>query len=249
MKGNLICEIIIVLLVCNSFGGSRLDSLQSCAEQSGLQHTSGFRMSQVIRREGQHPRKFKAECHLANKGEKLLVIFEDPPDMAGVKLLFKDFGKHLWTYFPQTNRVRKIVGTQSDQPIGSLGFSYNDLFPFLNDSLYTAKTIGSEKVNGSPCDILQLTHDVNVDTDYKKAHVLVDPEQCRIALSKFFGKDGRLLKTIHFESYEKVEGRAIPAKIRVTQPQKGEESEIKVLAIEFDKQYGSTYFSEISLKR
>jgi outer membrane lipoprotein-sorting protein len=244
---------IVLLLVGFMFGPAwadpQADSLMKCLESSGLGQTSGFKMKQVIKREGQAPRTFQAESYLTGKAEKLLVKFEEPADMAGVKLLFWDQGKQLWTYFPSTNRVRKMAGASSGQPIGSLGFTYDDLFPYLDKNTYTATVTGEQDVAGTACRVVELAHNANSASTYKKSRIFIGKEQCRLCQSQFFGANDRLLKTVAFEKYETVEGRTIPIEIRIAQPDLGEESVIKILAVEFSKDYGSTFFSERSLKR
>jgi outer membrane lipoprotein-sorting protein len=225
------------------------DSLMKCVENSGLGQASGFKFKQVIKREGQAPRKYQAECYLANRAEKLLIKFEDPADMAGMKLLLKEQGKQMWTYFPSSNRVRKMAGASSGQQIGSLGFSYDDLFPYLEGEDYNTKVVGENKVSGQACKVVEVVHKSGGTTTYKKSQVSIDAENCLLRQSQFFGEKNRLLKTVHFSKYQKVEGRNIPVQITITQPDLGEESNITVLAVEFEQDYGSTFFSELSLKR
>jgi hypothetical protein len=225
------------------------DSLLNCLESSGLGQTSGFNLKQVINREGQAPRTFQAECYLTHRAENLLIKFEEPADMAGVKLLFWDQGKQLWTYFPSTNRVRKMAGASSGQQIGSLGFTYDDLFPYLDKNTYTSKVMGEKDVANSACQVVEIIRSANAGSMYKKSQIYVEKEKCRLRQSQFFGDKDRLLKTVTFEKYEVVEGRTIPTQIRITQPDLGEESVIKILAVEFAKDYGTTFFSERSLKR
>ena len=225
------------------------DSLMKCVENSGLGQASGFKFKQVIKREGQAERKYQAECYLTNRAEKLLIKFEDPADMAGMKLLLKEQGKQMWTYFPSSNRVRKMAGASSGQQIGSLGFSYDDLFPYLEGEDYNTKVVGKNEVSGYPCQIVEVVHKTGGATTYKKSQVSIDAENCMLRQSQFFGEKNRLLKTVHFAKYSKVEGRTIPVQIKITQPDLGEESSITVLAVEFEQDYGSTFFSELSLKR
>jgi hypothetical protein len=226
------------------------DSLMGCVENSGLGQASGFKFKQVIQQEGQASRKYQAECYLANRAEKLLIKFEDPADMAGMKLLLKEQGKQMWTYFPSSNRVRKMAGASSGQQIGSLGFSYDDLFPYLEGEDYNTKVVGKNQVSGIACQIVEVIHkNGGGTTTYKKSQVSIDAENCMLRQSQFFGDNNRLLKTVHFAKYSKVEGRTIPIQIKITQPDLGEESNITVLAVEFEQDYGPTFFSELSLKR
>jgi hypothetical protein len=227
----------------------RADSLLTRIESSGLGQTSGFKMKQVINREGQAPRTFQAESYLTNRAEKLLVKFEEPADMAGVKLLFWDQGKQLWTYFPSTNRIRKMAGASSGQPIGSLGFTYDDLFPYLDKNTYTSRVVGEQDLAGISCKVVEIVHNAASKSAYKKSRLFIEPGKCLVRQSQFFGPNDRLLKTVQFEKYEIVEGRTIPTQIRITRPDLGEESVIKILAVEFSKNYGPTFFSERSLKR
>ena len=140
------------------------DSLLKCLETSGLGQTSGFKLKQVINREGQSPRTFQTECYLTSRAEKLLVKFEEPADMAGVKLLFWDQGKQLWTYFPSTNRIRKMVGASSGQQIGQGGtFRIGDgpeggidLLAKAGDDL-GINGIGLGENAQSPCEVADLS--------------------------------------------------------------------------------------------
>jgi len=243
----------IIILVCSLvtiiFSDEDAEKILDCLESSGLGLTSGFEFKQIIKRENQSPRTFQAECYLVNKADKLLIMFEEPADMSGVKLLLKNKGKQLWTYFPRTNRVRKMIGASSGQNIGSLGFSYNDIFPYLEENSYSSKLVGKEKVDKLECDKIEITYNSDSNSEYVKSFLLIDEQKCALRKSMFYGEKDRLLKTVKFSIYETVEDKYVPTKINITQPDKGEESDITILGVDFDKDYGSTFFSERSLKR
>ena len=250
IRGTLLLAVLAILaFTAPGSAQPSLDSLKRCVERSGLGQTSSFRMRQVILRDGQPARTFQAECRLANRGEKLMIRFDDPPDMANVKLLFKDWGKQLWTYFPSTNRVRKMAGATSTQPIGSFGFSYNDLIPFLNDSSYAFKVLDDQAAGGRGYHRLEVRYGTRQSSLYRKSELRIDAADCTLHEALLFGDGDRLLKTIRFQDYRTVKNRLVPSKIRLTQPDLGEQADITLLAIEFDKDYGPVFFTERGLKQ
>ena len=101
----------------------------------------------------------------------------------------------------------------------------------------------------SPAIVVPRAISTDATTTYKKSTVAVDKQSCLLRRSQFFGEGDRLLKTVHFIDYQTVEGRTIPTQINITQPDLGEKSTVSVLAVEFDKDYGPTFLSELSLKR
>jgi outer membrane lipoprotein-sorting protein len=225
------------------------EELRKCLQSNGFAQISGFSIRQTIEKEGQDTQKFKAECCLDNKGEKMIVEFKDPPGMANTKVLFKEYGKLVWMYFPASNRVRKIVVASNTEKVGNLGFTYSDLFPYMQDSNYQVSIAGEKTVNGFNCVIYDITNNINNNVNITKSQLYIDKVNCKLIHSEAYSRDNRLVKRIDFNNYKSVENKNIPSEIIINQDYLGEKVTINILGIECGKKYSLSHFSEISLKR
>lgn len=247
-------HMILILILCATTvfpNEQRAKKLLQCFKKTGLSQVDGFLFRQTIEREGRDSQSFLIECYLANKGEKVIAKFEEPPKMSGTKILLKDHGKLLWTYFPSTNRVRKIAVRNSTDNIGSLGFSYGDLFPYLNDSSHKAQVIGSEVINKRSYEIVEIVHEADTVTAFSiyKTQLFIHEEDGLALKSVHKTKENRIIKVVHFESYKEVDDITVPQKIVIEQNDIGEKNTLEILAFEAEKEFTPSFFSELSLKR
>jgi outer membrane lipoprotein-sorting protein len=225
------------------------EELRLCMEKNGFAQISGFAIKQTIEKEGQDCQKYKADCYLDNKGEKMIIEFKDPPGMANTKVLFKDYGKLVWMYFPASNRVRKIVVASNTEKVGNLGFTYSDFFPYMQDENHSVTLAGEKTINNTDCIVYEINNDIKNSVNINKTRLFISKSACKLIHSEAFTSDNRLVKRIDFNNYKTVENKNIPSEIIINQDDLGEKVTINILGIECNKKYSPSYFSEISLKR
>ena len=94
-------------------------------------------------------RTFVFESWSQNKGEKNLVRYLEPSRVKGQAILMLNHADDIWSFFPRTQRVRKLASHAKKQKMQGSDFSYEDMGSgdaFIED--YTAKRLDDTKAEG-----------------------------------------------------------------------------------------------------
>ena len=136
-------------------------------------------------------------------GDKSVVIFDDPDDVAGTALLtftHKVGSDDQWLYLPALRRVKRIASNNKAGPFMGSEFAYEDLASQEVEK-YTYRYDGEEAVDG---------HDTyrveRVPTDknsgYSRQLVWWDANEYRVIKVEYYDRKGDLLKTLTMHEYE-----------------------------------------------
>lgn len=124
------------------------------------------------------------------KGEKRLTVFTAPADLKGTKLLILSSAE-MYVYLPAFGKVRRIASHAADQGLFGLAFSQEDLATQKYSGSYSAK---QESATSSEIR-LSLTPLAGKSTTYAKIQLTIAKDKNVPTEIKYFGSDGKLVKT------------------------------------------------------
>lgn len=114
-------------------------------------------------------RTFVSESWSKDNGEKTLVRYISPKRVKGQAILMLNNADDIWSFFPRTQRVRKLATHAKKQKMQGSDFSYEDMGSgdaFIND--YTPKRLEDEEMEGKECFKLELTKKEDSDLSYSR---------------------------------------------------------------------------------
>ena len=141
-------------------------------------------------------------------GDKSLVVFDEPRDVAGTALLthaHTEGDDDRWLYLPALRRVKRIASSgQSGAFMGS-EFAYEDLGG-QDIAKYHFKWLRDETVDGVEMHVLErIPKDDN--SGYSRQVVWLDQQHLLLRKVEFFDRKGALLKTLSAGTYDQYKGR------------------------------------------
>ncbi len=169
------------------------------------------------------------------KGRELALVrvLEGGPRDTGMMTLKRD--KQLWNWLPQAARVMKLPSAM----LGD-GWMGSDL---TNDDLvrgsslvddFDAKLIGIVKLSGGDAWQVVLTAKPNAPVVWGKLELQIDRARCLPVQERFFDEDGKPLRTLQFSDFRTAGWRHFPAKTTVIPEEKGRETVLQYLELQFD---------------
>lgn len=171
-----------------------------------------------------------------------------PRKEKGTKML--KIGKDLWTYSPRSDRIIRIAGHLLRQPVMGSDLSYEDSLEeeSLRVSYRVARVTPGEH-EGRPIWVLDLEAREE-GLAYPTKRMWVDRERFLPLRQEWFGKSGRLLKTVAATRVEQLEGRWYPTAVLFKDVLKsGRGTEILLDSIDFSPRFTERTFSRQNLRR
>ena len=141
---------------------------------------------------------------------KFYCEYLSPAQEKGTKML--KLGEDLWIFDPATDRSIQISGSMLKQSLVGSDLSYEDMMEVapLQEN-YTAEIQKEIKHEGRKCWVLNLIAK-NPDESYHKRIIYVDKERYVSLYEEWYGKNGKLLKTVEASSVKNIDGRWVPTK-------------------------------------
>jgi hypothetical protein len=143
------------------------------------------------------------ELQQKDVGDKTMIIFDQPRDVAGTAFL--TYSQILqpddqWLYLPALKRVKRISSKNKSGPFMGSEFSYEDISsPEVGK--YTYKYIGAEACGKMDCTIVE-RYPLYEHSGYTKQVVYLDNEEFRPIIIKSYDRKGDLLKTLEYKGYQ-----------------------------------------------
>ena len=126
------------------------------------------------------------------------ITFLQPAEDAGIELLMLEQGKgqaaQQFLWLPKTRRLRRIGGSQRNSAFMDTDFSFGDLDSHGMQG-GEAHTLGQQVVGGVNCTRVEVTTP-DPDEAYGKVELWIDPAASVPRQMTFYGKDGKLQKTL-----------------------------------------------------
>ncbi len=226
------------------------------SHRSGFQsNTATGRMVLRDRHGRESVREFRARSlEVENDGDKSMIIFERPRDIARTALLtfahrFGDDDQ--WLFLPALQRVKRLRSTGRSSPFLASEFTYEDMIGQEVEK-YTFKWI-----KDAPCpDAASLMCYVNEqypkddDSGYSRQVVWLDQTEYRIYRVEFFDRKGAHLKTLVVKGHEPFEGKLWrPTEMIMTNHQNGRSTVMSWQDYDFSVSLEADDFTRRALER
>lgn len=151
------------------------------------------------------------------------ITFLAPPEDAGVELLMLEQGKgqaaQQFLWLPKTRRLRRIGGSQRNSAFMDTDFSFGDLDGHGMQA-GEAHKLATENVGGVPCQKIEVTMP-DPEEAYGKIELWIDEKLSVPRQMAFYGKDGKLAKTLTVDAIDNADGKATLKKFHMQNHQRG----------------------------
>jgi len=179
----------------------------------------GFALDVTYSRPDKEDQKFGFDVRVRGRTNSL-VRYTAPPTDAGKKLLL--MGQNMWIYIPGTRRAIRISAQQ--QLLGQV--SNADVARVVFSIDYEPETTPDATSNGMPngvkaeqfegTDVYLLTLKAkDQGSPYQRIELRVAQADLHPLEARFFALSGRLMKSVRYQDYQEVEGKARPMQLEV----------------------------------
>ncbi|MFB0516835.1 MAG: outer membrane lipoprotein-sorting protein [Candidatus Neomarinimicrobiota bacterium] len=211
-------------------------------------NSSGI-MRQTITTSTGQKRTFELESFSANKGEKSLMRYQKPASVRGQAFLMLNNADDIWTYFPRTNRVRKLASHAKKQKVQGSDFTYEDMGS--GDSWkkeYNPVNLGEEKYEGQKCWKLQCTAVPEEEPSYSQIMIWVQQDNYHPLRIDYYEED-ELLKSLYMYDIQEVDGYPTATRMIMRNHQEATETSMEIISVSYSWEPPAGFFSERNLKK
>lgn len=195
--------------------GRAIASEQDRRDTGWGDYTNDFRM--ILRDGGGREivrtgRQMFKEVPASDEGDKSLIIFDQPRDIAGTvtlthsKILDPD---DQWIYLPEVKRVKRISSANKSGSFVGSEFAFEDLASQEVDK-YSYRYLGmepcGEALPGAQCFKMERYPEYD-NSGYSKQVVWSDTEEFEVRRIDYYARNQSLLKTLTFTGYQQFGGR------------------------------------------
>lgn len=184
-------------------------------------------------------------------GERTLVVFQQPRDIAGTILLShaREQADDLqWLYLPSLRRTKRIAGAQRVAPFVGSEFSFEDLAPQMLDQ-YHYEWLAQELLDGLACDVIRRTP-TDPRSGYSAQRVWIDQQHQQVRKIEFLNRAGQLHKTLRLHDYQHHGGQFWrPHQLDMINHLNGKRTDLRLTRIDFDVALGAQTFEKAHLDR
>lgn len=189
-------------------------------------------------------RTMQTESYSIAGGDKTYMVYLSPSRVKGTAFLL--VGDAIWTYFPSTERVRKLAShAKKGNAMGS-DFSYDDMMSSNRRSEEYDVLLEREDRGFY---YLELIAKAGSDTGYSKIVAKIRKEDFMTLEVKFYDDGGVHLKTMTMSDFKEMGGRVIPTKMVMENVQTAHRTSFQIRKAEFDIEIPDKYFTVNYLKR
>ncbi|MEL7059162.1 MAG: outer membrane lipoprotein-sorting protein [Acidobacteriota bacterium] len=140
-------------------------------------------------------------------GDKSLVVFDEPRDIAGTAFL--SHAKILeaddqWLYLPSLRRVKRISSANKSGPFLGSEFAFED-FTAQELEKFDYRFVRTEPCGDLVCDVIELTPRYE-HSGYTRLLAWIDQTDHQYRRIEFFDRGGEALKTLEIDAYRQYEG-------------------------------------------
>ena len=247
--------LIAVMAALTTFAAkARAESAEAIlkkVDEASFTRSSQLTMSQKVVTPGGDERTFKMTVYSENGNEKGLTVYTWPKQVTGMKILSLNDGDDIWTYFPSSNRTRKLASSARNRKVQGSDFTYDDLATGKMVKQWQGTVLGTEKMSGKTCYKLALKPTAHGPKSYSKTVVWVDKATYTPVRIDYFDPDGVYLKRLDIGLYKKVSGVLIPCAYKMTNQEDGGVTMMKAdeKSIKVNLKLDPILFTEAGLSR
>ena len=187
-----------------------------------------------------------------NVGDKSIIVFDEPRDIAGTALL--SHAKILeaddqWLYLPALKRTKRISSNNKSGPFMGSEFAYEDIT--ANEiNKFDWKYLNSEPCGDLTCFKLETTPKYEY-SGYTKRIVWVDQSEFRVQQIDYYDRKNSLIKTQTYHGYKKyLDNKYWRAnEWKIVNHQNGKSTELHFDSFEFNTGLSDNDFTQSALQR
>jgi outer membrane lipoprotein-sorting protein len=207
-------------------------------------------MTQTIQTStGQH-RMFELESYSANEGEKSMMRYLRPASIKGQAFLMLNNANDIWTYFPRSNRVRKLASHAKKQNVQGSDFTYEDMgsgdewlekfeATNLGPALHLDQRIWTLQLDGIPA----------TEPPYPRIVVKVRQKDYYPLQVDYYDDGGEILKSLYLEDVQQIEGVPTAMIMTMRNHQDRTETMMEMISVSYKWEPPAGFFSERNLKQ
>ena len=209
-----------------------------------LRNRNGDESVRVLRRRA-------LESQGAGAGDKSVITFDAPRDVAGTSLL--SHTKILdpddqWLFLPALKRVKRISSANKSGPFVGSEFAFEDLVSQELDK-YDYRFVGEEACGDLECYVVE-RFPLYENSGYTKQIVWWDKDEYRVQRIDFYDRKDALLKTLVYEGYEQYLGQYWrPSLMAMENHQNGKSTDLVFSEWTFDGGLTESDFTPSRLRR
>lgn len=183
-------------------------------------------------------------------GEKTLMVFETPRDLAGTALLTwtqPQGNDDQWLYLPAIKRVKQIGARNKSGPFMGSEFAFEDIVtPYWQK--YSYHFLREETRDGLPCLVVERIPK-DAWSGYTRQIMWVDRNESLIRRIEYFDRKGSLLKTYSADKFRQYGNQWRPSEMLMVNHQTGKQTRLLWSDYRFATGLKDEQFSQNSLQR
>ena len=251
---QIILSLLIVLFLTPASSSQELtgkDIIQKVNDLFNVESSYSKSKMTIVTTSGSK-RTFLSESWSKDKGEKNLVRYLEPRRVKGQAILMLNNADDIWSYFPRTQRVRKLATHAKKQKMQGSDFSYEDMGggdAFIDD--FVSKRLKDEKMEGKNCYKLELIRKSKSDISYSRLIMWVIKENfIPIVIDYYDEDDSTQLEKRLVESEIRIIDN-IPTAMKVVMYNKNDntQTEMELIEVKYNVKLSDDMFTERSLKK
>lgn len=183
-------------------------------------------------------------------GDKSLVVFDRPGDVAGTALLsftHKVGSDDQWLYLPALRRVKRIASNNKAGPFMGSEFAYEDVVSQEVEK-YTYRFIGVEDLDGFSAYVIE-RFPVDENSGYSRQVVWLDRAEYRPLKIDYYDRKSTLLKTYTAHHYGEYDGYWRAARMEMVNHQTGKTTTLLWRDYDLSVTLDGRDFDQASLRR
>jgi len=217
-----------------------------------FQETAYAKTKMIINTTSGQKRELFFDSWMKDRGEKSLIRYTGPRRIKDQAMLMLNNADDIWSYFPRTNRVRKLASHAKKQKMQGSDFSYEDMGSgdsFMSD--FTHRTLGEGEKEGKACYQIELMKNENIDSNYSRLILWIDKEQYVIWAIEYYDEKepDRLVKTLIQSDLKVIDGIPTPMKMVMHNHLDNSSTAQELIEIRFNIEIDDNMFTERGLKK
>lgn len=207
-------------------------------------------MTQTIVTTSGRKRTFEFEMYSANRGEKTLMRYIKPRSVKGQAFLMLNYADDIWSYFPRTNRVRKLASHAKKQKVKGSDFTYEDIGSgesWIED--FTTTNLGTDELTGDLCWKLQMDAIPEKDPSYQRMMLWVRQSDYYPLQVDYYENGDAPTKSLFLKDIQAVDGIPTAMQMTMHNHEDATETEMTTLSVTYQWVPPPGFFSERNLRR
>jgi len=197
-------------------------------------------------------RTFTYESYSKDKGEKNLIKYIAPSRVKDQAVLMLNNADDIWSYFPRTNRVRKLATHAKKQKFEGSDFSYEDMGSgdsWLTD--FEHKRLEDGKIDGTDCYVIEMNAKDGAGSGYSREVMWVSKDNYfPLQIDYYDEKDPAYqVKRLIFSNIQTIEGVPTAMKMEMQNLQDNSSTFMEYDEVTYNINLDDELFTERGMKK